>query len=82
MLKIYFLGLIVLMVAIILNGLVSKWGITGWYDFINQLLLQGKQVFRRLTIIDYTWLFLMYPFLLGVAAKLGDFLFDWVSSKI
>ena len=82
MLKIYFLGLIVLMVAIILNGLVSKWGITGWYDFISQLLLQGKQVFRRLTIIDYTWLFLMYPFLLGVAGKLGDFLFDWISSKI
>ena len=82
MLKIYFIGLVILMVAIILNGLVNKWGITGWYDFINQLLLQGKQVFRRLTIIDYTWLFIMYPFLLGVGAKLGEFLFDWISSKI
>ena len=82
MIKIYFLGLVVLMVAIILNGLVNKWGIIGWYDFIHQLLLQGKQVFRSLTITDYIWLFLLYPFLLGVAANVGHFIFEWISSKI
>lgn len=73
MFKIYFIGFVILLAAILLNGLINKWGIIGWYDFINQLLLQGKQTFRRLTITDYTWLFLLYPFLLGLAAKAGDF---------
>jgi len=82
MFKIYFIGFVILLAAILLNGLINKWGIVGWYDFINQLLLQSKQTFRRLTITDYTWLFLLYPFLLGLAAKAGDFLFDWICNRM
>lgn len=82
MLKIYFIGLVILLAAILFNGVVNKWGITGWYDFINQLLIQGIRIFQKLTIMDYIWLFLLYPILLGVAASFGDFLFDWVFNRL
>lgn len=81
MLKVYIIGLFILLAAIFLNGLVNKLGILSWYDFINKLISPQKQSIRELTFIEYCWLFFVYPFLLGVAAWAGNWLFTLVTSK-
>lgn len=65
LLKIFLLGLIILISAIALNFIVSKLGITGWYEF---LLNYGKQ---DISILSYLWLFLVYPLALGLTAYLS-----------
>jgi len=75
LIKIYFIGVIILVTAIILNSLISKANIVGWYDFMNRFLSQGRGIFKSLTLIDFLWLFIAYPFLLGLSYKAGEFLY-------
>lgn len=82
MLKIYCVGIIILVSAIVLNGLSNKLGITGWYDFIRSLMEKGRDTFALLRWTDYAWLLAGYPFLLGCSAKLGDFLYHWLTSRL
>jgi hypothetical protein len=69
--KIYLMGLIVLLVAILLNFLASKLQLVGWYDFLTKWVNQGRIIFRQLSWKDYLWLFILYPFLLGLTCKWG-----------
>ena len=71
MLKIYIVGLIILVAAIVFNVVSSKINIIGWYDFLTKLVTQGNATFSQLKFIDYLWLFLLYPFLLGLTCKLA-----------
>lgn len=71
MLKIYIVGLIILVAAIVFNVVSSKLNIIGWYDFLTKLVAQGNATFSQLKLIDYLWLFLLYPFLLGLTCKLA-----------
>lgn len=82
MFKIYFVGVFILFIAILLNGLINKMGIASWYDFINKLMSPQKQTIRELNFTDYCWLFFAYPFLLGVAAWAGNWLFTFVGNKM
>lgn len=75
MLKIYFIGIIILISAIVYNGLSNKLGILGWYDCIQQFMEKGRHAFAFIRLIDYCWLLFLYPFLLGCAYKLGDYLY-------
>ena len=76
MLRLYIAGISILVVAILLNVLVQKLGVTGWYEFLIRLSREGKQTFSALRWIDYAWLFVLYPFLLGLAAWLGNKLYQ------
>lgn len=71
MVKIYFIGLIILVVAIILNILANQFHIVGWYDFLTRWVNQGRVIFSQLSWKDYLWLFIVYPFLLGLTCKWG-----------
>lgn len=62
--RVFLIGWIVLGVALILNGLASLIGLTGWYQFT-----QGKLV----SFFDILWLFIFYPALLGLTAFLAAF---------
>lgn len=79
MIKLFLIGWIILLAAILLNGLISKWGIIGWYDFINLLIQKGSQALSTLRIIDYVWLFFAYPMLLGTSYKAGEWVFSWLT---
>lgn len=72
MVRIYIIGLSILIVAILLNVLVQALGIMGWYEFLTKLQEQGRKVFSAMNFLDYAWLFLLYPMLLGLAYLLGD----------
>lgn len=75
MIRIYVIGLVILVVAILLNGIIAKLGIMGWYEFLASLQTDGKKVFSRMGVLDFMWLFFLYPFLLGGAYYIGDKLY-------
>jgi hypothetical protein len=58
--KIFLIGFTILVTAILLNIVAKLLNVATWYDF-----LQNKTVNSP---IDFIWLFIAYPFLLGVAA--------------
>ncbi|MTE26732.1 DUF7672 family protein [Winogradskyella ouciana] len=75
MIRIYIIGLAILIIAIIANGIVVKLGLKSWYDFINLLTDQGISALKEISIIDYFWLLIGYPLVLGLGYYLGDKLY-------
>jgi hypothetical protein len=71
MIKIYILGLVVLVSAILFNGLAVKLNLVSWYDFLNRAIASGSKVWQTLRFVDLLWLFFVYPMLLGLACKLA-----------
>lgn len=64
-----------------LNGVINKLGVLGWYDFINLLVDKETAPARKVRIIDMLWLFIAYPFLLGLAGLSGNYLYIWLCSN-
>lgn len=58
--KIYFVGICVLVAAIFLNYIAPKIGLMTWYVFFSN--------YDQVGIISYIWLFIIYPFSLGIVA--------------
>jgi hypothetical protein len=81
MLKVFLIGWVVLLAAIILNVVVQRLGLMGWYDFLSQLSNEGKTVLLQMRIIDCAWLFVVYPLLLGGAAQVGAYLHALLTGK-
>ncbi len=65
-LHIFLIGVIVLVGAILLNSVASLFGLMSWYDFLRAP--------RSATALSYVWLFVLYPFGLGVLAYYGTML--------
>lgn len=57
--KIFLVGWIVLLGAIVINGLAGLLKLTSWYTFLNNLN-------NNYSVLDYAWLFLGYPLCLGL----------------
>jgi len=72
MIKLYIIGLSILIIAIIANAIIVKIGITSWYDFIKLLSEFGTNAFRKISFFDYLWLFIGYPFILSLGYVLGN----------
>ena len=81
MIKIYLIGIIILVTAILLNGVINKLGVLGWYDFINLLVDKETAPSRKVHILDILWLFIAYPFLLGLAGVGGNYLYTSLFQK-
>ncbi len=78
MFRIYLIGIAILVIAILANGIVLKLGIKSWYDFIDLISNNGFSAFKSLTFIDALWLFLGYPMVLGFGYWLGDKLYNFI----
>jgi len=76
MLKIYLIGTMILFTAIILNIVVQRFGIMGWYEFLSKLQGIGKITFSTMVLVDYLWLFVGYPLCLGFSSFLGEKLYE------
>ena len=74
MLKIYFTGIFILIAAIIFNMLAGRTGFMSWYEFLSKLSAEGRSAFSQVRWLDYLWLFILYPFLLGLSG--------WGANKI
>ena len=71
MLKIYFIGLFILIAAILLNFIAGRLNLMSWYDFLTRIAAEGRSIFSIMKWTDYSWLFLIYPFLLGLSGWVG-----------
>ena len=69
MVRIYLIGISILIVAIIANFSAKIIGISTWYDFLNSFTNPTTSNFK---FIDYLWLFLIYPIILGLGYFFGE----------
>ena len=67
LIKFYFIGLVILVVAILANFLAAQLGLKTWYDFLNQWGGANAINFK-----DGIWLFILYPIILGCSTLLGN----------
>ncbi len=74
MIRIYFIGLFILITAIIANILTVKLQLKSWYDLLNGLA-SSKSYWELITFKDSLWLFLVYPFVLGLGAVFANFIY-------
>ena len=74
MIRIYFIGLFILISAIIANFLAVKMHLKSWYDLLNGIL-SSKSDWSLVTLKDGFWLFLVYPLLLGIGSSLGNLIY-------
>ncbi len=72
MLRIYIIGLCILLIAIIANVIVGKLGVSTWYDFGPQFFKRGLIVFKEVGFLNSLWLFILYPLVLALGYILGD----------
>ena len=75
MLRIYIIGVCILMIAIIANVIIGKVGIITWYDFGPQFFKRGFVVVKEVGLLSTLWLFLFYPLVLAFGYILGDFIY-------
>ncbi|WP_296377969.1 hypothetical protein [Winogradskyella sp.] len=79
MMRIYFIGIFILLTAIVANFIAYKLNIMTWYGFIEFLTASGeKEIVIR--IIDYVWLFLAYPIILGFGYWIGNKMYQFLFS--
>ena len=77
MLRIYIIGLSILVFAIIVNVLVSKFGLSTWYDFGQELSKSGVNAIKETGVVNLIWLFLLYPICLGLAVMIGEKIYSF-----
>lgn len=64
--KIYLMGIVILVGALILNFLAKFLGLPTWYNFVAN---------PKLSPINILWLFVLYPFCLGLLVLIVKKLF-------
>ena len=74
MIRIYFIGLFILITAIVANILAVKLQLKSWYDLLNGLA-NSKSYWELITFKDSLWLFLVYPLVLGLGAVFANFIY-------
>jgi hypothetical protein len=78
MLRLYIIGIAILIIAILANGIIIKLGLKSWYDFIELLSKNGISAFTSLAFIDLIWLFIGYPLILGLGYWVGDKVYSFI----
>ena len=69
LIKLYLMGLMILIIAILVNFLATQLGLKTWYDFLNQW---GNR--DALNLKDGLWLFVFYPSILVCSLLIGNML--------
>lgn len=76
MFRLYIIGVLILLIAIIANVFAEKIGLITWYIFGNQLYVEGFAVFKEVGFFSVLWLFVIYPFILSLGYVIGDYIFN------
>ncbi|MFW6283637.1 MAG: DUF7672 family protein [Minisyncoccales bacterium] len=75
LLIIFITGFFILIGAIFFNIIANFIGLVTWYDFIYGLAENGFKEFLKLNFLSVFFLFIFYPFLLGLIGYLSYYLF-------
>lgn len=78
MLRLYIIGICILLVAIIANVLVGKLGLSTWYDFGPRFFNKGFVAMKEAGVFSCLWLFVLYPFTLALGYMIGDKIFKFL----
>jgi len=73
--KVYLSGLFILVAAIIFNMMASFIGLMSWYDFLTKISESGRKAFSQPGWLDYLWLMIGYPSLLGFSVLISERIF-------
>ncbi len=76
MLRIYIIGICILLIAIIANIIVGRLGISTWYDFGPQFFKRGFIVLKEVGFSSSVWLFILYPLVLALGYIVGDKIYN------
>ena len=71
LIKLYVIGMVILVVAILANFLATQLGLKTWYAFL-EVMNSGQNP----NLKDGLWLFVFYPLSLGGSALLGQFIWN------
>ena len=77
MIRMYVLGLSILVVAILANAVAGYFQWKTWYDLLQGMLKEGMGYCKTLGVMDCLWLFVLYPLILGAAAYYPSKWFSW-----
>lgn len=70
--KLLFSGFSILFVAVVLNLIVGYFGLSTWYSLLNSIEQQGLiGSLAQLKFFSILFLFLIYPFILGLTAYIS-----------
>ena len=72
MIRLYLIGLCILLIAIAANLVVGKFGLSTWYDFGPEFFKRGFPVMKEVGLLNCLWLFVFYPLVLSTGYILGN----------
>ncbi len=76
MLRIYLIGVSILITAIIANLIASKIGLATWYDFGPKFFKRGIILLQEIGFISTFWLFILYPIILALGYLIGNKIYN------
>ena len=79
MLKIYLIGICILLIAILANVLVGKIGFITWYDFGPGFFKNPILALKDIHGLNIVWLFFLYPIILGSGYIIGEKIYNLLS---
>ena len=56
--------------AILVNAVIQFFGIMNWYDFL--MSIKKRSLPKKMTWMDFVWLFIGYPLVLGYVVYLSQ----------
>ena len=78
MLRIYIIGISILLIAIIANVLVDKMDLSTWYDFETDFFKNPINSIKDVGFFSFLWLFILYPIVLAMGYVIGDKLYSLI----
>ncbi len=75
MTRIYIIGILILLGAILANLIATKLNLKSWYDLFLGLS-ENSNYWNQIRIIDGIWLILIYPLSLGISAYIGNIIYQ------
>jgi len=73
--RIYIIGILILLGAILANLIATKLNLKSWYDLFLGLS-ENSNYWNQIRIIDGIWLILIYPLSLGISAYIGNIIYQ------
>ena len=75
MTRLYIIGILILLGAILANIIATKLNLKSWYDLFLGVS-ENSNYWSQIRIIDFLWLILIYPLSLGFSAYIGNTIYQ------
>ena len=73
--RLYIIGILILLGAILANLIATKLNLKSWYDLFLGVR-ENSDYWNQIRIIDCIWLIFFYPLSLGFSAYIGNMIYQ------